>query len=60
MRAQDMKIRNSLRYKIKMWFYHLEFRDIASPAKKIFWVIFDFITCSIFFLLLFLFPHLFH
>lgn len=60
MRAQDRKIRNSLRYKIKMWVYRLEFRDIAIPTKKFCLIMLDFIISGIGFLLLLLLPHLFH
>ena len=51
--------RNTLQYKIKMWFYHLAFQDIKSFIRKCANIIFEFIMCGIGLLLLTILPALF-
>lgn len=59
MRIQDFKKRNSLSYKIKMWFYHLTFWDIISISKGMIIFIINFLMVVIGFLLLFIGPAFF-
>ena len=60
MRAQDKKIRNSLRYKIKMWFFRLEFWEVVCFFTSIGLFLLEVIMSGIGFFLLFIVPNLFH
>ena len=60
MRYQDRKIRNSLRYKIKMWFYYLTFNDIRKGIKNTVFFIIDMFIVILGFLMLFVLPAFFH
>jgi len=60
MRAQDRKIRNSLRYKIKMWFFRLTFQDIQKGIKISWGFIIEILTAIIGFIFLFIVPALLH
>ena len=60
MRYYDKKRRNSLIYKMKLWFLKVTFRDIASYTKYIFLILFDFVIVGIGFIIMFILPHLFH
>ena len=60
MRANDKKIRNSLKYKIKMWFYRLTFRDVKKGIKIFYETVFEIIILILSFLLLFIIPAFFH
>ena len=52
--------RNSLSYKVKMWFYRLTFDDIKKTILLISNCIFDSITLIIALLFLILLPAFFH
>lgn len=54
------RTRNSIQYKINMWFYRLTFQDIKNIYKKIGNLVFEFIIALIGFLMIFIFPALFH
>ena len=54
------KGRNSLGYKIDMWFYNLTIRDKRNDLRVIGNVIIDFITVLIGFLILCFLPAFFH
>lgn len=60
MRYQDRQIRNSLQYKIKMWFYHLTFRDVGRAAKISFITANEILIFIFGFIIIFVLPHLFH
>lgn len=60
MRKNDWKIRNSLKYKIKMWFYRLTFRDIAHVMKEIFNFTFEIVIAILGFIFIFIIPALLH
>lgn len=55
-----MWYRNTLQYKIKMWFYHLTFRDVEKCSKFIFMILSEIIMTIIGFLILFVLPAFFH
>lgn len=59
MRMKDYKKRNSFSYKIKMWFYRLTFRDVASMGKTAIISVINFIMLILGFLILFLGPSFF-
>lgn len=48
--------RKTLRYKIKMWFYRLTFRDVENTTKKFFLMLFEIVISGLGFLILFLLP----
>lgn len=52
--------RKTLRYKIKMWFYHLTFNDIKKGIKNIVFFIIDMFVVILGFLMLFVLPAFFH
>ena len=54
------RTRNSLSYKIKMWYYRLTFRDIKHAVKIVLGFVFEFIMVFLGFVLIFLIPALFH
>lgn len=54
------RTRNSLSYKIKMWYYRLTFGDIKRALKTCYSFAFEFIIALLGFILLFLIPALFH
>lgn len=54
------RTRNSIWYKIDMWFYRLTFRDVKNACKKVGNIVFEFIIALIGFLMIFIFPALFH
>lgn len=60
MRYQDRKIRNSLRYKIKMWFLKVTFQDFITYCKTLFSWVNEFVIIAIVFILIFVLPHFFH
>lgn len=60
MRYYDKKKRNSLIYKMKLWFLKVTFRDIVFYTKYIFLILFDFVIVGIGFVIMFILPHLFH
>lgn len=52
--------RNTLSYKIRMWFYRLTLEDVINVIKKIVYYTFNSIMLLLAFLMLFIFPHFFH
>ena len=54
------RTRNSLSYKIKMWYYRLTFGDIKHALKVGCSFVFEFIIALLGFILFFIFPALFH
>lgn len=52
--------RNSIQYKITMWFYRLTFRDIKNSCKKVSNIIFEILIALIGFFMIFIFPAFFH
>lgn len=60
MRKNDWKIRNSLKYKIEMWFYRLTFRDVKQGIKIIFNFMFEIIIAILGFIFIFVIPTLLH
>lgn len=54
------RTRNSLSYKIKMWYYRLTFGDIKRALKTGYSFAFEFIIALLGFILFFIFPALFH
>ena len=54
------KKRNSLHYKIEMWFLTVTFRDFIKYCKILFSWINEFIIIAIAFILVFILPHFFH
>ena len=60
MRYYDKHKRNSLIYKMKLWFLRMTFRDIVSYMKNISLTLLDFVMIGIGFLIIFILPHLFH
>lgn len=60
MRCQDRKIRNSLRYKIKKWFYHLTFQDVKKATKISVSFLLEIFAVVLGFFLLFVLPAFFH
>jgi len=54
------RTRNSIWYKINMWFYRLTFQDVKNVCKKAGNIIFEFIIGLIGFLMIFILPALFH
>ena len=55
-----MWYRNTLQYKIKMWFYHLTFRDVEKWGKILFITLSEIIMMIVGFLILFVLPAFFH
>ena len=60
MYKQNWKIRNSLKYKIEMWFYRLTFRDIVHGMKEIFNFTFEIVIAILGFIFIFIIPALLH
>jgi len=60
MRYYDKKKRNSLIYKMKLWFLKLTFRDIVLYTKYAFLILFEFIIVGIGFIIILILPHFFH
>lgn len=60
MLRRDYKIRNSIQYKIQMWFYRLTFRDVKHAAKNTQIIIGEIIIAILGIIMLFIFPALFH
>lgn len=60
MRYQDKKVRNSLRYKIKMWFFRITRQDIGKAIKTIIYGLEEFLVLILVFLFIFIVPHFFH
>ena len=54
------RTRNSIWYKIDMWFYRLTFRDVKNACKKVGNIAFEFIIALIGLLMICIFPALFH
>ena len=54
------RTRKSWSYKIKMWFYRLTFEDIKHAVKIVLGIAFEFIIVFLGFVLIFIFPALFH
>lgn len=52
--------RNSLSYKIKMWYYRLTFQDVKKAFNVFKEFMFGFIIAILGFILLFIFPAFFH
>lgn len=60
MLKRDKEKRNSLSYKIKMFFYRLTFQDVKNSVHSILKIIFEIITTILGFLALFFIPAFFH
>lgn len=54
------RTRNCLSYKIKMWYYRLTFRNVKNYLKMCGLFIFEFIMAFLGFILIFIFPAIFH
>ena len=54
------RTRNSLSYKVKMWFYRLTCRDIKYIVKIIFSFMLEFIIIFLGFISIFILPAFFH
>ena len=55
-----MQYRKTFRYKIKMWFYRLTFRDIKAYAQIVLDFTFEIIIGILGFVLVFIIPAIFH
>ena len=60
MLKQDKKIRNSLVYKIKMFFYRLTFQDVKKGSYSVMSLLFEIITAVLGLIVLLLLPAFFH
>ena len=58
--SSKMWYRKTLRYRVKMWFYRLTFKDIKCAMRICAIAIFEFIMCAIGFIILMVLPALFH
>ena len=54
------RTRNSLSYKVNMWIYKLTYQDIKKTTKNIVAILLEIIMGVIGFILIFIFPALFH
>ena len=52
--------RNSLQYKIKMWFRHLTFQDIKKAIDFSIALLFDIFMAILIFITIFILPAFFH
>lgn len=54
------KYRNTIQYKIKMWFLHLTFTDVIKWVKITIKIIFDILMAILGFIVVFILPAFFH
>ena len=60
MKHYKRNYRNTLTYKIKMWFYRLTFRDVRNTIRICGITIVEFIMCIIGFIILIILPAFFY